>query len=90
MNSLFGTFSAGPPSGSTGGNVAAHSGSIEQATTCWYKTFSLFGQKSITGKKIRGFIYCKRTNVLDASKALCFYDYATKKELFELKLRGNA
>jgi hypothetical protein len=83
---LFGTFSTG----SSGGGVANHSGSIEQATTCWYKTFSLFGQTSITGKKIRGLIYCKRTWVLDGSRSLSLYDYATKKELFNLKLRGNA
>ena len=65
--------------------MAHHSGRIEvRATYKWYKTFSLFGQTSISGKKIRGIINCKRTDVWDAGKTLTSRDYATNKELFEL------
>lgn len=70
--------------------MAHHSGTIEVTATKWYKTFSMFGQISISGKKIRGIINCKRTDVWDAGQSLTSRNYATNKELFELKLRGTA
>lgn len=73
-----------------GGGLAHHSGTIEVVSTRWYKVFSIFGQTSISGRKIRGIINCKRTDAWDAGRSLTSRDYATNKELFELKLRGTA
>jgi len=70
--------------------MAHHSGSIEVTYTKWYKTLSILGQISVSGKKIRGIINCKRTEVWDAGQSLTSHAYATNKELFELKLRGKA
>ena len=63
-----------------------HSGTIEVTATTWYRTFSIFGQIGISGKKIRGIINCKRTDVWDAGQTLTSRVYATNKELLQLKL----
>lgn len=70
--------------------MAHHSGSIEVTTSRWLPWFSVFGKVSLSGKKIRGFIYVRITEAWDAGHTLKSYDYATKRELFKLKLRGQA
>ena len=65
-----------------GGSIATH-------VTDWYRTFSLFGKVGINGRRLRGLMYCRQTKVWDAGKSLTFYDYATQKDIFKLKLRGD-
>ena len=55
----------------------------------WERVFS-FGKVSITGRMVYGFVYRKRTDVWEAGNTYTSMDYATKKELFNLRLRGNA
>ena len=55
----------------------------------WERVFS-FGKVSVTGRMIYGFVYRRRTDAYDAGVPYTSMDYATKKELFNLRLRGNA
>lgn len=69
--------------------MAHHSGTISVESTRWYKWFSIFGRTGMRGKKIKGFIYVKHTQVWDCGQTLNFYEYATKKDLFKMKLQGK-
>lgn len=68
--------------------MAAHSGTTEMQTSRWYMWFSIFGKTDRYGKRIRGLIYCKHTQVYDCGHTMNFYEYVTKKDMFKLKLKG--
>jgi len=74
-----------------GGGLAARDGGGNTMTevTDWHRVFS-FGKVGISGRMLYGFIYRRRTDVWDAGRSYTSMDYATKKELFNLKLRGKA
>lgn len=69
--------------------MAHHSGTISITSTRWYRWFSIFGKTDGRGKRIRGLIYCKHTQVYDCGHTLNFYNYATKKDMFKSKLKGK-
>lgn len=54
----------------------------------WHETFVIFPKKTISGRRVRG--RCYQKYVEDQYKTLWYALYATEKDVFKERLKGNS